>query len=322
MIRRTFCAALALGTIAACSGAAAQDYPNRPIRLLQGFAAGGNADAIARVLAEDLSKGLGQPVVVEARPGAGGNLATDAVAKATPDGYTLVLLVTSHVISPALYRSLPFDPVKDFAFITTVSELPHFVVVNASSPHKTLADLVAAAKAKPGSLTFGTAGVGTGQHLNGELLNVSIAGKMVHVPFRGDSAAVTALLGNNVDFIVAPLTAVKGNIEAGQFRALGVTSGKPWPGVESVPPIGATVPEFGETMPWVGIATTKGVPKPIVDRLNTELRKVIAMPHVAQRLRDFGGEPRSSSPEELAARVESEIARWKRVVEAANIPRQ
>ena len=306
----------------ASSGAFAQDYPTRRIHFLQGFPPGGNADAIVRVLGDELGKALGQPVVVESRPGAGGSLASDQTAKAAPDGHTLVLLTTAHVISAALYKSLPFDPVNDFAFITTVSELPHFVVVNAKSPHKTMAELVATAKAKPGGITFGTAGVGTGQHLATELLNASIGAKMVHVPYRGDAGAVTGLLAGDVDFITAPLPAVMGNIESGTFRALASTAGKPWPVMPNVPPIASAVPEFGEVMPWTGVATTRGVPKPIVEKLNKELRRIIALPQVEKRLRDFGGEPGSSTPETITDKVKSEIARWNKVITAAGIPRQ
>ena len=322
MPRPCYGMAIAALLVLATSGAGAQDYPTRQIHFLQGFAPGGNADAIARVLGDELSKAVGQPVIIEARPGAGGNLASDATAKATPDGNTLVLLTTAHVISAALYRSLPFDPINDFAFITTVSELPHFIVVNAKSPHKTLAELVAAAKAKPGAINFGTAGIGTGQHLASELLNVSIGARMVHVPFRGDSAAVTALLSENVDFITAPLPAVMGNIQAGTFRALASTAGKPWPVMPSAPPIASVVPEFGEVLPWIGVATTRGVPAPIVARLNAELRRVIALPQVEKRLRDFGGVPASSTPEQITEKVKREIARWTTVIAAAGIPRQ
>jgi tripartite-type tricarboxylate transporter receptor subunit TctC len=315
--------ALLAGVLVTTATGWAQDYPTRPIRLLQGFAPGGNADTTARILAEEASKGLGQQIVVESRPGAGGNLASDQVAKATPDGYTLVLLVTSHVISPALYKSLPYDPIKDFAFISTVAEFSHLIVVNAArSPFKNLKDLVVAGKAKPGSLTYGTAGVGTGQHLAGELFNTSIGAKMVHVPYKGDSGAVAALLAGDVDFIVAPLPPVKSNIDAGTFRALATSSAKPWPGIDHVPPIGSAVPEFGEVLPWTGLATTGGTPRPIVDKLHREFARVIALPDVSKRLRSLGGEPRSSTPEELAGKVKSEIARWIKVVEAANIPKR
>jgi len=311
-------ACAALMTLA--SGALAQDYPTRPIKLLQGFAPGGNADAISRVLADELSKGLGQPVTVEARPGAGGNLASAEVAKATPDGYTLVLITTGHVISAALYKSLSFDSINDFEFLTTVSELPFFVVVNASkSPHKTMAELIAAAKAKP--VTYGTAGVGTGQHLSSALLNSLIGAKMVHVPYRGDSGAVTGLLSGDIDFIMAPLPAIVGNLQAGTFRALGTTAAKPWPVMPEVPTIASSVPNY-EVMAWTGVATTRGVPKPVVEKLNKELRRIIALPNVEKKLREFGGEPASSTPEEVTTKVKSQVARWNKVIDEAEIPRQ
>jgi tripartite-type tricarboxylate transporter receptor subunit TctC len=302
------------------TSALAQDYPTRPIKLLQGFAPGGNADAISRVLADELSKGLGQPVTVEARPGAGGNLASAEVAKASPDGYTLVLITTGHVISAAMYKSLSFDSINDFEFLTTVSELPFFVVVNAGkSPHKSMADLIAAAKDKP--VTYGTAGVGTGQHLSSALLNSLIGAKMVHVPYRGDSGAVTGLLSGDIDFIMAPLPAIAGNLQAGTFRALGTTAAKPWPVMPDVPTIASSVPNY-EVMAWTGVATTRGVPKPVVEKLNRELRRIIALPNVEKKLREFGGEPASSTPDEVTAKVKAQVARWNKVIDEAGIPRQ
>jgi tripartite-type tricarboxylate transporter receptor subunit TctC len=236
---------LAVGLAWSGQPAAAQDYPSRPIRFLQGYAPGGNADIISRVLGEELGKALGQPVIVESRPGAGGNLASDAVAKAAPDGHTIVLLTTAHVISPAIYKSLSFDPVRDFAFVSTVSDFPFFIVVNADSRFKQIQDLVAEARTRPGTLTVGTAGIGTGQHMCSELLASMAGTKFLHVPFRGDSAAVAALLGGNVDFIVAPGTAIFGNIEAGKFRALAVSGAQRWPSLASVPSIAeAAVPGF------------------------------------------------------------------------------
>ena len=314
----------AIGAILACtaSAALAQDYPNRPVKWLQGFAPGGNADAISRVLADELGKRLGQPVVVEARPGAGGNLASEAVAKASPDGYTIVLITTGHVISAALYKSLNFDPINDFEFITTVSELPFFLVVNAAkSSYKTMVELVDAAKNKPAGVTYGTAGVGTGQHLSTELLNSSVRGKLTHVPYRGDSAAVAGLLSGDIDFVVAPLPAILGNLQAGTFRALGQTGLRPWFALPDVPPIASVVPGY-ESIGWTGVATTRGVQKPIVERLNKELRQIIALPHVDRKLRDFGGAPASSTPAEISDKVKTSIARFNRVIDDAKIERR
>jgi len=302
--------------------AIAQDYPNRPIRFIQGFAPGGNADTISRVLAEQMTKSLGQSIINEAKVGAGGNIASDTVAKADPDGYSLVLFTTGHVISPALNKTLSFDPVEDFSFISTVSEFPFFIVVPAESRFKTIGDLVKEMLEKPGILTVGTAGVGTGQHMCSALFAVSHKGKLVHVPFRGDAGAVTALLSNNVDFIVAPGTAIFSHIEAGKFRALAVSGTKRWPTLPQVPTIAESGAPGFEVMAWTGVATTKGVAKPIVDRLNAELRKAIAAPAVAEKLKALGSVPVSSSPAEVTEKVRAQVKLWKEVAEKAGLEKQ
>ena len=311
---------LALG--AQVIGAAADDYPSRPIRFLQGFAPGGNADVISRVLADEISKSMNQPVIAESRAGAGGNLAAEQTARATPDGYTILLITTAHVISPALYKSLRFDAAKDFEFITNVTDFPFFIVVNVESRFKTVQDLVEAARANPGTITVGTAGVGSGQHMCTELFALSIGTKFVHVPYRGDSGAVTGLLGGSVDFIVAPGTAILGNIEGGRFRALAISGTQRWPPLKDVPTVAEAVAPSFEMMAWAGVATTRGVPRPIVERLNRELRRAIALPHIEQRLRDLGGIPSSSTPEEMTAKVASNVKRWIEVGEKAGIQRQ
>jgi tripartite-type tricarboxylate transporter receptor subunit TctC len=313
-----FAAVLALGA----TSAAAQDYPNRPIKFLQGFAPGGNADIISRVLGEEMSKSLGQPVINEARAGAGGNLASEMTAKAAPDGYTIVLLTTGHVISPALYKSLSFDPVQDFEFVSTVTDFPFFIVVNAGSRFKSIQDLVAAAREKSAAVTVGTAGIGTGQHMCSELFATSIGTKFVHVPFRGDSAAVTALLGGNIDFIIAPGTAIFSNIEAGKFKALALSGSERWPALPEVPTIAETVVPGFEVMAWAGVATTRGVPQPIVERLSKEVRQALSAPSVSDRLRALGGLARGSTPEQMKERVVTQVARWKGVAEKAGVERQ
>ena len=319
-MRRVLLGLVAVTTIAA--SALAQDYPSRPIRMLQGFAPGGNADAIARLLTDEMAKGLNQTITVEAKPGAGGNLASAEVAKAAPDGYTMMVFTTGHVVSAAMYKQLPFDPINDFAYITTVSELPFLIVVNpAKSPYKTFAELVAAAKAKAGSLTVGTAGVGTGQHLATEMLASMIGTKVVHVPHRGDTGAITVLLSGDIDCIVAPMPALQGHLSAGTLKALAVTSAKPWPGLSDIPPIANVVPGY-EMIAWTGVATTKDTPRPVVDKLNTELRRVIALPYVQGKLREYGGEPASSTPQEVTDKVKTNIARFNKVIDDANIPRQ
>ncbi len=322
MVRFPIACALAFAGALTVLSAAADDYPSRPIRFLQGFAPGGNADVVTRVLGDELGKSLGQPVIAESRPGAGGNLASEQAAKAAPDGHTIVLLTTGHVISAALYKSLPFDPVKDFSFITTVSEFPFFFVVNAKSRFQTIAQVVAAARATPSAVTFATAGLGTGQHMAGELFASTVGAKMLHVPHRGDSAAVTALLSGSVDLVIAPATALLSLVEAGTFRALAVSSKQRWGRLPDVPTVAETVAPDYEVTAWMSVAAPRGLPKPIVDRLNAELRRIIGLPQVDKRLRDLGAFPVSSTPEAVTERTQAEIARWNRVIDAAGIARQ
>jgi tripartite-type tricarboxylate transporter receptor subunit TctC len=310
--------ALALGVAVA----GAQQYPNRPIKFVQGFVAGGNADAITRVLGAELGKLLGQPVISEARVGAGGNIAAEQVARGEPDGYTLLLATTAHVVSPALYAKLNYDPVNDFAFISAVTNVPFFILVHADSPYRTLKELVEAARAKPGTINFGTAGIGTGQHMCLELFASTLGIKVTHVPFRGDAGAVTGLLSKNVDAIVAPASAALGNINGGNFRALAITSKQRWPALKDVPSVAETVSPDFEMIAWIGIATTHGVPRPIIDRLNNAVRRAIADPGVDTQLYNLGGFPKSSTPEEATERVKFEIARWKNVAEKAGIPKR
>lgn len=315
----------ALALIAALlsgSFAAASDFPNRPIRFLHGFAPGGNADVISRVLAEEMGKTLRQSIIIESKTGAGGNLASDTVAKAAPDGYTIVLLTTGHVISPALYKSLNFDPIGDFEFVSTVTDFPFFVVVSSDSRFKSIEELVAEARARPGTLTAGTAGVGTGQHMSLELLASSLGTKFVHVPFRGDAGAATALLGKNVDFIIAPGTAIFPNIEAGNFRALATSGAQRWPSLPNVPALAESVVKGFEVMAWMGVATTKGTPKPVVERLNVAVLQAIKTAAVSDRLKSLGGYPRSSSPEEITTKVKSQIQHWKDVADKAGLEKR
>src|SRR5262245_10471206 len=266
MERLIFAVVLTAAGLLAAAPLAAQDYPTRPIRFLQGFAPGGNADTVSRVLGEELAKGLGQPVVSESRAGAGGNLASAEAAKAPPDGHTIVLLTTAHVISAALYKSLAFDPVADFAFVSTVADFPFFFVVNAKSRFRTIEELVSGARAAPSAVTFATAGLGTGQHMAGELFGITIGAQMLHVPHRGDSAAVTALLSGDVDVVIAPGTAILSHIEAGTFRALAISTGRRWPNLPDVPTVAETVaPGYG-VMAWMSVATPRGVSRPIVER--------------------------------------------------------
>jgi tripartite-type tricarboxylate transporter receptor subunit TctC len=252
MQRRHFAAA-GLGLAASLAlPARAQGYPERPIKVYQGFAAGGNADTIARVLGAEMGKGLGQPFVVEAQTGAGGTIAATTVARAKPDGYTLLLATGGHAVAGALYSKLAYRSVADFEMVSTITFFPFLVVVRADSNHKSLRELLAAARAAPGSVSYGTAGIGSTHHLAGELLSRMSKTDLLHVPYRGDAASLTALLGGEVPFIIAPPTGAMPNIKAGKLRAVATTGPQRWPGLPKVP----TVAEQGvagyDVRSWAG----------------------------------------------------------------------
>jgi tripartite-type tricarboxylate transporter receptor subunit TctC len=319
MQRRHFTAA-ALGA-ALLPGARAQSWPARPIKVLQGFAAGGNADAIARLVSGEMAAGLGQSLVVEALAGAGGTLASAAVARAAPDGHTLLLATGGHAVAGALYERLPYQTVDSFQMVSTITFFPFLLVTKADAKLRSVADLVAAAKTTQGGLAYGTAGVGSTHHLIGELLAKQADMPLLHVPFRGDSAAITALLGGEIPFIVAPPTAVLGQLKAGKLRALAVTGAQRWPGMPEVP----TVAEQGlagfDVRSWAGWMLPAGTPQPIVDRLHAETQKALQQPVVKARLEEMGGEARGSTPKEMATMVAAELQKWTRVVADAKLPR-
>ena len=320
-MKRLFAAALAALTLTA-SVAHAQGYPNRPIKILQGFAAGGNADTIARLIGVELTKSMGQPIVVEARVGAGGNLASDAVAKSPPDGYTLVLLTGGHTASGALYKTLPFDPAESFEMISTISQFPFLFTVRSDSPYATLRSLIDAAKAKPESVAYGTAGIGSTHHLTGALLASMAKAPFLHVPYKGDAAAITSLLGGDIPLVVATPTVAVAQVKAGKLKVVATSGGTRWSGMPDVPTAAeAGVPGF-DVRSWIGLAAPAGTPKPIIERLHAEVQKAIAIPEVRSRLEALGGEARGSTPQEMKERVAFEVARWKKVIAEANIPLQ
>ena len=314
-----------LAILLMCAGsvaAQAQDYPSRPIRLMQGFAPGGNVDNVARVLAAELQKGLGQPVVVEAKVGAGGNVAADFVAKAPPDGYTLLLAAGAHPASAVLYKNLNYKPVDDFAWISIASSYPFVVLVRPDSPIKSLPDLLKTAREKPGALSYGSAGVGSIQHMTGELL-ASMAGvKFLHVPYRGESLAVTAALGKETDFVITTTSVAIAQAQSGSLKPIAVTSTGPFPLMPDVPTVDSQGVKGFEVTSWSGLATTGGTPKAIVDKLNAEMQRVLKVPEVKARLESFGGTVAGSTPEQMRDRVTREVARWRKVVEDAHIEQQ
>ncbi|WP_315837778.1 tripartite tricarboxylate transporter substrate binding protein [Bradyrhizobium prioriisuperbiae] len=319
-ITRRLALAAALGLLTA--PAFADAYPSRPIRLIHGFAAGGAADTLSRIVAEGLQKKFGQPVIVEAKPGAGGNIAADAVAKAAPDGYTLGLVTGAHAISAATYKSLSYQPVESFDMISTVVYYALVVAVRSDHPAKSLGDLIAMAKAKPGAISFGSVGFGSTHHLAGELLNAMAGIEMVHVPYRGDSQSLTALLGGEVPVIVATSVLLAPQIESGAVRGLAVTSPTRTALLPNIPSADEAGLKGFDVRTWAGLLAPKGTPPAIVEKLNTATREMLRDPDIRTRLETaIGGETRGSSPEEMKRLIGTEIAKWSALVDKARLPR-
>ena len=322
MLRRNVLIALGAGSLGLAPHVGAQTYPERPIKILQGFAPGGNADAIARAVGQEMSKGLGQAMVVEAQAGAGGTIAATTVAKAKPDGYTLLLATGGHAVAGALYNNLAYRTVQDFEMVSTITYFPVLIVVPANSKFANLSALLAAAKANPEQISYGTAGIGSTHHLAGELLASMSKTQLLHVPYKGDAGSLTALLAGDIPMIIAPPTAVMANIKAGKLRALAATGAQRWPVLPDVP----TVAEQGvanyDVRSWAGLMAPAGTPAAIVDRLNAEVQKALLVPAVKARLEDMGGEARGSTPEEMKNMVASQTQKWIQVVSEAKIPKQ
>ena len=290
-------------------------WPAKPIRMIVGFAAGGSTDVTARIIAQALSERLGQPVVVENRGGAGSNIGAEAVAKADPDGYTLLMATSStFAANPNLYKSLPFDVQKDFAPITVTAFIPNLLVVNPSVPANNVADFITYLKANPDKLNFASAGNGTSQHLSGELFN-SLAGvRMTHVAYRGGAPAVSDLLGGQVQVIFAPLVEVIQQVRADKLKALGITTAKRSPLLPDVPTILESLPGY-EVALWNGLLAPAKTPPAIIDRINRATIEALRSPEVKAKLAEQGSEPVGNTPAEFKAFIESELVKWRRLVE-------
>jgi tripartite-type tricarboxylate transporter receptor subunit TctC len=299
----------------------AQTYPDRPVRLIVGFPPGGSSDTVARVVAQSLAPLLGQPVVVENKPGAGGVIGSDLVAKAAPDGHTLLLATAGHSTAAAMMAKLPFDAVRDFSWITTVTTYPFVIATSADSPIRSLEDMVARAKAAPGKLSYSSAGVGTSHHLLGEWLAAEAGIEMLHIPFKGGTSPVTEVVAGRVDVMFETMTLVLPHLRSGRLRALAVTSPEPKDYLPNVPPVAKTVPGV-VFQSWLGIAAPAGTPPAIVERLNRELRKVLDEPEVQKRLAALGGGAAPTTPDLMRAQVQTEVERWKKLVESRKIERQ
>jgi len=313
MKRRTLMAGALLTAL--LSPSLAQDkYPSKPVTVIVPQAAGGANDAIARIIAQQLGQQLGQQFIVENRPGAGGNIGTALAAKARPDGYTLVLTVNSaHVINPALYRNTGFDPVKDFEPISPVATAGYVLVANNGFAPNNISELVAAAKAQPGKIYIGSAGNGTLNHLIGEMLGKATDIQMVHVPYKGAAAAVTDLVGGQVQVSVQSLPSSIAFIKSGKIKVLGVVNEKRVAALPNVPTLGETIKGFGST-PWYGLLAPAGTPRDIINRLQQEISKAVESPEVRERLAGVGCEPFKSTPEQFASLIREDLPKWAKIV--------
>lgn len=302
--------------------ASAQAYPSKPIRLVVPFGAGGAGDITARTVTQRMGEAMGQQFVIDNRPGAGGVIATEIVAKAAPDGHTLLLMNNAHAVSVALFKSLPYDVRKDFIPVSTIGAVSMALVVPANSPSHTVKDLLQRAKSNPGKLNVGTINIGSTPHLAAELFKSMANLDVVIVPFNNTPAVVTALRGNNVDFAFEFITPVLGQIRAGALRAVAVTSRARSSALPDTPTLDESgVPGYDATS-WNGIAAPAGTPASIVARLNKEIHAAVATPDVKKRLHDLGVEEYLMSPQDMRALLETEITKWKRVIDNAGIPRQ
>lgn len=307
-------ALLVFASNAANAQSPAQTYPNKPIHIIVTFTPGGAPDIIARMLADRLSAAWGQPVVVENKPGAGGNIGADVVAKAPPDGYNLVVgTVGTHAINGALYQKMPYDMVKDFTPVTLLATTPNMLVVHNNVPVKNLKEFIELGK-KEGKMTFASSGSGTSIHVSGELFKTQTGIDMQHVPYKGRASAIPDLLGGRVTMMFDNMPSSLPLVREGKLKALGVTSAKRSPAAPDIPTIAeGGLPGF-EAVSWFALFAAPGVPKPIVDKLQAEVSKIVKSPDASKRLLDIGLEPIGSTPEELATYQRSEIAKWSKVV--------
>ena len=307
-----------------CAAASAQDYPARPVRIVVPYSAGGNADILGRTLAQKLGDALKQPFVVENRAGANGGIGTDLVAKSPPDGYTLLVTASGPLtVNPTLYKNVPYDPIRDFAPISECAVYQYVLVTLASSPFRSIADIVAAARAKPGAISYGSTGVGGGNHLSGELFALATGTQLTHVPYKGSAPALSDLLGGQLSMMFDTVITSVPQIRAGKLRAFAVSSAKRASSLPEVP----TMQEAGikgfDISQWQGFLAPAGTPKAIVDRLNAETVRAMHAPDVHERIAVQGGNDIvTGTPEEFAALIKSDLQAYAKLIRDAKIPAQ
>jgi len=304
----------------AAVSAQAQSFPSRPIRMLVPFPAGGSVDTVARWVSSKMADAFKQPVIVENRAGAGGNVAADALAKAAPDGYTLLITTPGLAIAKSIYRQLPFDPEKDFTPVSQLTATYLILVVNPNVPANSVKELVALAKAQPGKLNYGSSGSGATIHLATELFKITTGTNIVHVPYKGEAPAYAALLANEVQLTVGPVSGLGPHIKAGRIRALAVSSATRAPALPELPTIAEAAGINYEFSSWFGMFAPARTPREIVSQLHGEVAKIMAMPDIRERLPAMGNEAVGSSPEEFSAKYHADIAQYARVVKTAGIP--
>ncbi|MFN3348648.1 tripartite tricarboxylate transporter substrate binding protein [Pseudorhodoplanes sp.] len=306
----------------AATGAVAQTYPTQPVRIVVPFAAGGAVDTVARVVGQKMSESLGQPVVIENRPGAGGNLAADAVARSAPDGYTVLLTTNGHAISPSLYRSLPFDAVKDFIPVTQLIESPLLLVGSKKLEANNVQELIALAKKKPGVLNYGSTGIGNPLHLSMELLKKEAGIDIANVPYKGDAPLNTALISGEVDLAIVPVATGRANVDNKLVKGLAVTSASRAKALPDLPTIAEQGVKGFDMGSWQGFFVPAKTPDAVVQRLYQAAKKALEAPDVRQRLAQFVAEPVGSSPEQFAKKFNDDVAKYAKIVKEANIPQQ
>ncbi len=318
-VRNSVLALLLAVTALLPSLAFAQAYPTKPIRLIVAFPPGGTNDIVARSVAQRLSERLGHQMLVENRPGANGALGAEAAAKSAPDGYTLFIAAVNHVVLPSLYPKLPYDIERDFTPVVLLATVPIVVTVHPSVPAKSVAELIALAKAKPGTLNYASSGNGAGTHLAGELFKMQAGVNLTHVPYKGSGPAMTDLIGGQVQLMFADLPSATSQIKGGKLRALAVGSPRPSALVPDLPTVAASgLPDY-EAYTWVGIMAPAGTPREIVARLNTETVAALGRQDLKDALASQGAEASPGTPEQFGSHVKSELAKWSQVVKTAGI---
>lgn len=321
LVRRALVAAALLAGAAsvAAQTSAAAAWPTKPVKIVHGFTAGGPVDNLARLLAAQFPAAFGQQAIVEGKPGAGGTIGANFVAKAEPDGYTLFLMASGHSAAPGLYRSLPFDAVSDFTMVSMVARSPFAIIAGPGSDAATLKDLVAAAKARPGKIDYGSGGTGSGMHLAAVLFQARAGVEFMHVPYKGGSAPALAVMGGEVPIIFTSLAGMSSNIESGKVRPLAVTSRTRFSGFPSIPTVAETVLPGFDVSAWYALAGPKNLPPAVVDRLNAMVQATLRRPEIVQGLQLQAAEPWPTTSAEAQAFLAKDVEHWTKVVRSENI---